>query len=226
VLPLALPLLVPGIRGADHADHALAADHLALHADFLDRSANLHGFLQPAKTPENRFPSVPHPQPRLTPSGPSRNEGSAGFNSGAAPCQYPPGRRIGTGEAGMPGRGWMRAAAALTAALIACAHPRATIPTDCLVKDAEECLWLLHVKDAIGAVWRKQVDAATAMIDPTGCLYSETDPAHRRRVQGGGRRTGDRCLGLEELRRGLPGSPGRRGILLRGHVIAPASAPH
>ena len=69
----------------------------------------------------------------------------------------------------------MRTAAALTAALIACAHPRATIPTACLFKDAEECLWLLHVKDAVGAVWKKQVDAATAIIDPTGCLYSTTD---------------------------------------------------
>src|SRR5712692_3873310 len=42
---LSLPLLVARIRGADHAYHALAADHLALHADLPHRSADLHGFL-------------------------------------------------------------------------------------------------------------------------------------------------------------------------------------
>src|SRR5581483_1116229 len=45
-----LPLLVAGVRGADHAHHSLAADHLALHADLLHRSTDLHGFLRRRKT--------------------------------------------------------------------------------------------------------------------------------------------------------------------------------
>src|SRR5262245_42703221 len=49
---LALPLLVPRVRGADHPHHALAADHLALHADLPHRSADLHGFL-PAGNSKN-----------------------------------------------------------------------------------------------------------------------------------------------------------------------------
>src|SRR5713226_5857325 len=67
---LTLPLLVAGVRGADHADHALAADHLALHADLLHRSTDLHGFLRRKKTrlrtskllsfrPEPRLPMLP-----------------------------------------------------------------------------------------------------------------------------------------------------------------------
>src|SRR5712692_6554671 len=38
----ALPLLVTGVRDANHAHHALAADHLALHANLLHRSTDLH----------------------------------------------------------------------------------------------------------------------------------------------------------------------------------------
>src|SRR5436190_22605352 len=98
VLSSALPLLVTGIRGADHADHALAADHLALHADLLHRSTDLHGFLQPTRTPRKSLSFRPHPQPRLSPSGPTRNEGSAVSNRGWAPCQRP-GRGCRTGRA-------------------------------------------------------------------------------------------------------------------------------
>src|SRR5439155_16173733 len=83
----ALPLLVAGVRRADHAHHALAADHLALHADLLHRSTDLHGFLQPTKTPRKSLSFRPHPLPRLAPPGPTRNEGSAANNSGAAACQ-------------------------------------------------------------------------------------------------------------------------------------------
>src|SRR3954469_848787 len=39
IVSSALPLLVAGVGRADHAHHALAADHLALHADLLHRSA-------------------------------------------------------------------------------------------------------------------------------------------------------------------------------------------
>jgi hypothetical protein len=41
---LSLPLLVAGVL-ALHADHALAADHLAVFADLLDRSSYLHDVL-------------------------------------------------------------------------------------------------------------------------------------------------------------------------------------
>src|SRR5467141_3622671 len=62
----ALPLLVAGVRGADHAHDALAADHLALHADLLHRSTDLHGFLQPEpeKSWNNRaFRTLPRRTP-------------------------------------------------------------------------------------------------------------------------------------------------------------------
>src|SRR5436190_4748922 len=87
VLSSALPLLVTGVRGADHADHALAADHLALHADLLHRSTDLHGFLQPTRTPRNRFPSSRTPNRGNQPPGPTRNEGTAACNSGTPLCQ-------------------------------------------------------------------------------------------------------------------------------------------
>jgi len=41
VPPLSLPLLVPWV-GADHADHAAPADHLAAIADLLHRRTDLH----------------------------------------------------------------------------------------------------------------------------------------------------------------------------------------
>src|SRR5574337_46113 len=44
-LESALTLLVPRI-GADHTHHALAADDLAVAANFLDRSRNLHFILR------------------------------------------------------------------------------------------------------------------------------------------------------------------------------------
>src|SRR5205085_10935419 len=93
-----LPLLVTGVRGADHAHDALAADHLALHADLLHRSTDLHGFLQPIKTPRKSLSFRPHPLPRLAPPGPTRNEGSAVSNRGRAPCQRT-GRGCPTGRA-------------------------------------------------------------------------------------------------------------------------------
>src|SRR5437660_313645 len=88
--PLRVRALV-GVRGADHAHDALAADHLALHADLLHRSTDLHGFLQPIKTPRKSLSFRPHPLPRLAPPGPTRNEGSAANNSDAAACQGTPG---------------------------------------------------------------------------------------------------------------------------------------
>src|SRR5438309_1408609 len=87
-----------GVRRADHAHHALAADHLALHADLLHRSTDLHGFLQPTKTPRKSLSFRPHPLPRLAPPGPTRNEGSAANNSRAASCQDAPGRPEGGPE--------------------------------------------------------------------------------------------------------------------------------
>src|SRR5438128_12369598 len=92
VLSSALPLLVTGVRGADHADHALAADHLALHADLLHRRTDLHGFLQPTKNaPKIAFlPSAP--PTAACAAGATRNERSAANNSRAASCQEAPGR--------------------------------------------------------------------------------------------------------------------------------------
>ena len=42
---LLLALLVARVTAADDADYALAAHHLAVLTDFLDRSSNLHGVL-------------------------------------------------------------------------------------------------------------------------------------------------------------------------------------
>src|SRR5438128_2913028 len=66
---LPLPLLVAWIRGADHAHHALAADHLALHANLPHRSTDLHGFLQnPCKYWNNRaFRALPRRTPTPAP---------------------------------------------------------------------------------------------------------------------------------------------------------------
>src|SRR5439155_23265686 len=71
-----LPLLVTGVRGADHAHDALAADHLALHADLLHRSTDLHGFLQPIKNaPKIAFlPSAPPTAARAAGANPERRE--------------------------------------------------------------------------------------------------------------------------------------------------------
>src|SRR5215470_16448093 len=49
---LSLALLVPRIRRADHPDHTLAADHLALGANLLDRGANFHSALLPSCSPK------------------------------------------------------------------------------------------------------------------------------------------------------------------------------
>src|SRR6266404_9197017 len=72
----ALPLLVTGVRGADHAHDALAADHLALHADLLHRSTDLHGFLQPTKTPRKSlfFRPAPPTAARTDGANPERKE--------------------------------------------------------------------------------------------------------------------------------------------------------
>src|SRR3982751_5238927 len=66
---LPLPLLVARVRGADHAHHALAADHLALHADLPDRSTNLHGFLPPQPEQPNRISFLPRPHPHCRKGG-------------------------------------------------------------------------------------------------------------------------------------------------------------
>src|ERR1043165_3763805 len=44
---LALPLLVLGVPLADHPDHTLPPDHLAVLADRFDARAHLHGILSP-----------------------------------------------------------------------------------------------------------------------------------------------------------------------------------
>jgi hypothetical protein len=43
-LPSTLPLLVAGL-GADHADHAIALDDLALAANALDRCSHFHWYI-------------------------------------------------------------------------------------------------------------------------------------------------------------------------------------
>src|SRR5439155_17942841 len=84
----ALPLLVTGVRRADHAHHALAADHLALHADLLHRSTDLHGFLQPTKTLRKSlsFRPVPLTSGRGRRGQPGTQETRV-FNSAAVRCQ-------------------------------------------------------------------------------------------------------------------------------------------
>src|SRR6267143_695910 len=90
---LSLPLLVARIRGADHAHHALAADHLALHADLPDRSADLHDFLQLAGNENQSNNRAFRALPRRTPTaasrrlGPPRREWTGADNRGTAQCQ-------------------------------------------------------------------------------------------------------------------------------------------
>src|SRR5438105_10546672 len=73
---LALPLLVAGVGGADDPDHALAADHLALDANLLDRGADLHGrlrkrYLLGGAAPLAAARSRPRPRPTRHPPGKS-----------------------------------------------------------------------------------------------------------------------------------------------------------